>query len=123
MWRWKTLQNHVRQIQIYTVARTTIYFLPAFVAEHGRLEQQQGATQDLAKELNEVRASPTLPTFHSGARSSLLIYFCRRFLVWRNVRVGCKKPLQKRQTWFRRLPPIQECEYFLFLRMAEGGTG
>ena len=69
-------------------ARTTIYFLLAFVAEHGRLEQQQGATHDLAMELNEVRASPTLPTFstnvselYSGAQSSPLTHFCRRFPV------------------------------------------
>lgn len=60
-------------------------FLPAFVAEHGRLEQQQGATQDLAKELNEVRARASHCTnvsgLHSGAQSRLLTHTCRPFPV------------------------------------------
>jgi hypothetical protein len=49
-------------------------FSTAFVAEHGRLEQQQGPTQELAKELNEVRLNlHNLHNLHSRALSNLFI--------------------------------------------------
>jgi hypothetical protein len=59
----------------------TPYFLLAFVAEYGRLEQQEGPTQDLAKELNEVRAPPTTNVLdlHSSAPLSPLTRIFRLY--------------------------------------------
>lgn len=65
MWLWRTRQNPVRQVPI-SIVRIATQVLPAFVAEHRRLEQQQGVTHELARELNEVR-NGYLPLPHKFA--------------------------------------------------------